>query len=128
MNSKILFIMVDESIEIFFPIFQLGCFSANFGLILCIFFGEIFKKGPPDAVNITFSISFLFSFLIIFQIEKPNDVHSRCQSRGTRRLDGVIHYTKSKAGKIVLTKVDLERPNCWPKKLSSTNPVSKVSL
>ena len=65
---------------------------------------------------------------IIFQIEKPNDVHSRCQSRGTRRLDGVIHYTKSKAGKIVLTKVDLERPNCWPKKLSSANPVSKVSL
>ena len=75
----------------------------------------------------------LYDFLmrdgrIIFQIEKPNDVHSRCQSRGTRRLDGVIHYTKSKAGKIVLTKVDLERPNCWPKKLSSTNPVSKVSL
>ena len=75
----------------------------------------------------------LYDFLmrdgrIIFQIEKPDDVHSRCQSRGTRRLDGVIHYTKSKAGKIVLTKVDLERPNCWPKKLSSSNPVSKVSL
>ena len=75
----------------------------------------------------------LYDFLmrdgrIIFQIEKPADVHSRCQSRGTRRLDGVIHYTKSKAGKIVLTKVDLERPNCWPKRLSNSNPVSRVSL
>jgi len=65
---------------------------------------------------------------IIFQIQKPADIHSKCQSRGTRRLDGVIHYTKSKAGKLALTKVDLERPDCWPKKLRSENPVSKISL
>lgn len=75
----------------------------------------------------------LYDFLmrdgrIIFQIQKPSDVHSRCQSRGTRRLDGVIHYNKTKGGKLVLTKVDLERPNCWPKKLGNENPVSKVSL
>lgn len=75
----------------------------------------------------------LYDFLmrdgrIIFQIQKPADIHSKCQSRGTRRLDGVIHYTKSKAGKLVLTKVDLERPDCWPKKLRSENPVSKISL
>ena len=75
----------------------------------------------------------LYDFLmrdgrIIFQIQKPGDVHSRCQSRGTRRLDGVIHYNKTKGGKLVLTKVDLERPNCWPKKLGSDNPVSKISL
>ena len=75
----------------------------------------------------------LYDFLmrdgrIIFQIQKPADIHSKCQSRGSRRLDGVIHYTKSKGGKLSLTKVDLERPNCWPKKLGSENPVSRVSL
>ena len=75
----------------------------------------------------------LFDFLmrdgrIIFQLEKPRDVHSRCQTRGSRRLDGAIHYSKSKGGKIVLNKVSLERPNCWPKKLLSTNPISRVTL
>ena len=75
----------------------------------------------------------LYDFLmrdgrIIFQIQKPADIHSQCQSRGSRRLDGVIHYNKTKGGKLVLTKVDLERPNCWPKKLGSGNPVSRVSL
>ena len=75
----------------------------------------------------------LFDFLmrdgrIIFQLEKPRDVHSQCQTRGSRRLDGAIHYSKSKGGKIVLNKVTLERPNCWPKKLLPTNPVSRVTL
>ena len=75
----------------------------------------------------------LFDFLmrdgrIIFQLEKPRDVHSQCQTRGSRRLDGAIQYSKSKGGKIVLNKVSLERPNCWPKKLLSTNPVSRVTL
>ena len=75
----------------------------------------------------------LFDFLmrdgrIIFQLEKPRDVHSQCQTRGSRRLDGAIHYSKSKSGKIVLNKVSLERPNCWPKKLLPTNPVSRVTL
>jgi hypothetical protein len=75
----------------------------------------------------------LYDFLmrdgrIIFQLEKHNDVHSKCQSRGSRRLDGVIRYTKSKGGKLVLTKVELERPNCWPKRLGRENPVSRISL
>ena len=75
----------------------------------------------------------LYDFLmrdgrIIFQLEKNNDVHSRCQSRGSRRLDGVISYNKSKGGKIVLNKVSLERPNCWPKRLGRENPVSRISL
>ena len=75
----------------------------------------------------------LYDFLmrdgrIIFQLEKNNDVHSRCQSRGSRRLDGVISYSKSKGGKIVLNKVSLERPNCWPKRLGRENPVSRISL
>ena len=75
----------------------------------------------------------LFDFLmrdgrIIFQLEKPRDVHSQCQTRGSRRLDGAIHYSKSKGGKIVLNKVSLERPSCWPKKLLPTNPVSRVTL
>ena len=75
----------------------------------------------------------LYDFLmrdgkIIFQLEKNDDVHSKCQTRGSRRLDGVIHYTKSKGGKMVLTKIDLERPNCWPRRLPNTNPVSRISL
>ena len=75
----------------------------------------------------------LYDFLmrdgrIIFQLEKNNDVHSRCQSRGSRRLDGVISYSKTKGGKIVLNKVSLERPNCWPKRLGRENPVSRISL
>ena len=75
----------------------------------------------------------LYDFLmrdgrIVFQLEKNNDVHSRCQSRGSRRLDGVISYSKSKGGKIVLNKVSLERPNCWPKRLGRENPVSRISL
>ena len=65
---------------------------------------------------------------IVFQIEKSPNVHSRCQTRGSRRLDGVIRFTKSKQGKIVLNKVELERQNCWPKKLASSHPVAKVSL
>ena len=38
-TSKTLFIMVAESIEIFFPIFQFGCFKAsfNFNFIKFIF-------------------------------------------------------------------------------------------
>ena len=51
--------MVDESTDIFFPIFQLGCLIALFGLIALNF--EIGKstKGPPDAVKIISSRFFL---------------------------------------------------------------------
>ena len=75
----------------------------------------------------------LYDFLmrdgkIVFQIEKSPDVHSKCQSRGSRRLDGTIHYTTSKQGKLNLNKVELERGNCWPKKLGKEHPVAKVSL
>jgi hypothetical protein len=75
----------------------------------------------------------LFDFLmrdgkIIFQIQKHTDVHSKCQTRGSRRLDGAISYSKTKGGKITLTSVSLERPNCWPRKLNNTHPVARVSL
>ena len=50
-NSKILFIIVDESIEIFLPIFQFGCFKAIFGFDIFNFFFDLFKNGPPDAVK-----------------------------------------------------------------------------
>ena len=75
----------------------------------------------------------LYDFLlrdgkIIFQLQKNPNVHSRCQTRGSRRLDGCITYTKSKKGQIVLTKVDLERPSCWPKPLGKSHPVASVSL
>ena len=61
--------MVDESIEIFFPIFQFGCLSANFGLMFEICLFVLFKNGPPDAVNIILLISVLFSYLIKLNIE-----------------------------------------------------------
>ena len=72
-NSKTLFIIVEESIEIFFPIFQLGCFVATLGLIFAIFFFDLFKKGPPDAVKTILSIVSFFSFAISFQIEKCSE-------------------------------------------------------
>ena len=75
----------------------------------------------------------LYDFLlrdgkIIFQLQKNPNVHSACQTRGSRRLDGCITYSKSKKGQIVLTKVDLERPSCWPKPLAKHHPVASVSL
>lgn len=65
---------------------------------------------------------------IVFQIEKSPSVHSRCQTRGSRRLDGCIRFSTNKQGKIVLNKVELERQTCWPKKLHSSHPVARVSL
>lgn len=65
---------------------------------------------------------------IVFQIEKSPSVHSRCQTRGSRRLDGCIRFSTNKQGKIVLNKVELERSTCWPKKLDSSHPVARVSL
>ena len=46
--------MVAESTEIFFPIDQLGCLIACFGVILVRSSVLIFKKGPPEAVRINF--------------------------------------------------------------------------
>ena len=57
-SSKILFINVAESIEIFFPIFHLGCFKALVGLILFISFLVKFRKGPPDAVKKLFYFTY----------------------------------------------------------------------
>ena len=65
---------------------------------------------------------------IVFQIQKSRSVHSRCQTRGSRRLDGVIHYKKAQNGRIILEKVALEKGTCWPKKLPAADPVAKVSL
>ena len=49
-TSNTLFIILDESIEIFFPICQFGCFIASFGFIFLKSFNDFFKKGPPEAV------------------------------------------------------------------------------
>ena len=53
-NSRPLFIIVAESTEIFFPIDQLGCFTACSGVISTRSLVSLFKKGPPDAVKINF--------------------------------------------------------------------------
>ena len=61
--------MLDDSIEIFFPIFQFGCLIAYFGFIFIILFFGMFKKGPPEAVKMTFSTFFGLSCLINSQME-----------------------------------------------------------
>ena len=71
--SKTLFIIVDESIDIFFPILQLGCFNAIFGLIFDILLLGVFKKGPPDAVIIICFTSDNLSSLIKLNIEKCSE-------------------------------------------------------
>ena len=65
--------MLMNLLKFFLPIFQLGCFKAKSGLILAILFFDLFKNGPPDAVNIIFSIFFEFSFFINFQMEKCSE-------------------------------------------------------
>ena len=72
-NSKTLFIKFEESIEIFFPIFQFGCFAASYGLTFVCFFVGKFKKGPPEAVMIISSTSLFLRFLVKFQIEKCSE-------------------------------------------------------
>ena len=44
-TSNTLFIILDESIEIFFPICQFGCFIASFGFIFLKSFNGFFKNG-----------------------------------------------------------------------------------
>ena len=71
--SKTLFIIVAESIDIFFPIDQLGCLRAS---LIDIFLKSLigkFKNGPPEAVII---ISSTLSFGVSFksdQIEKCSE-------------------------------------------------------
>ena len=65
--------MLDESIVIFFPIFQFGCFKAIFGFTFNILFLGVFKKGPPDAVNIILLTFFTSLFCNNFQIEKCSE-------------------------------------------------------
>ena len=59
--------------DIFFPIFQLGCLTAELGFIFLNFDIGNFKKGPPDAVIITSSIFDLLTFLINDHIEKCSE-------------------------------------------------------
>ena len=49
-TSKTLLIIVAESVDIFFPIFQLGCLIACFKLTFFSLLSGLFKNGPPDAV------------------------------------------------------------------------------
>ena len=51
-----------ESIDIFLPIDQFGCFSAFLGEIFINNFNGYFLKGPPEAVKYTFS-KLLFFYL-----------------------------------------------------------------
>ena len=50
-------VIVAESIEIFFPIFQLGCFRAFFIVISLNLFNGNLLNGPPEAVKIILFIS-----------------------------------------------------------------------
>ena len=51
MTSNTLFMSVAESIEIFFPIRQLGCFKAYLGLIFAITELFLFRNGHPSVVS-----------------------------------------------------------------------------
>ena len=55
-TSKPLFIMEAESIVIFAPISQLGCFRACVLVTVFSCSNVYVRKGPPEAVRITFSI------------------------------------------------------------------------
>ena len=72
-TSKTLFIIVAESTDIFFPIFQFGCFTAELGSIFLNFDSGNFKKGPPEAVMTTSSMSDVLVFLINDHIEKCSE-------------------------------------------------------
>ena len=54
-TSKPLFISVAESMVIRFPIFQVGWFSACSGVTSASASFGVFRKGPPDAVRISFA-------------------------------------------------------------------------
>ena len=58
--------------DIFFPIFQFGCFNASLILIFLNDFNGKLKKGPPDAVKKIFS-TLLLLFLRAYQIEKCSE-------------------------------------------------------
>ena len=58
-TSNALFISVAESIVIFLPIFQVGCWSARSGVTASISSKGVVRKGPPEAVinNLRISLS-----------------------------------------------------------------------
>ena len=60
-TSNPLFIRVDESIVILFPIIQLGCFKASSFVTFLRKSKFLPLNGPPEAVKISFSIDSLFS-------------------------------------------------------------------
>ncbi len=53
--------MVAESMVIFFPIDQVGCFKAFATDTFFISSALLFRKGPPEAVRITRRTSFPFA-------------------------------------------------------------------
>ena len=71
--SNTLFIKFAESMEIFFPIFHLGCFIAEDGFFCFKDLIELFKKGPPEAVKIISCISLLLQLLVNCMMEKCSE-------------------------------------------------------
>ena len=59
--SKPLLNMVAESIVIFCPIDHVGCFNACAKVTFSIAWALLCRKGPPDAVKMTFRTSFSFA-------------------------------------------------------------------
>ncbi len=56
-TSSPLFIIVAESMVIFRPIFQFGCFSACATVTVCNRRSGVRRNGPPDAVRMSLSTS-----------------------------------------------------------------------
>ena len=68
-----MFIKVAESTEIFFPIFQLGCFNASFIVIFLKLLSGVLWKGPPEAVKYISSILFISIFFKPYHNEKCSE-------------------------------------------------------
>ena len=87
--------MVDESTEIFFPIFQFGCLIASSTLIDLNFDKGKFKKGPPDAV---IKISFTSKLSLLF---KQHQIEKCSESTGTNSvLFFLTHFQSNSTHKL----------------------------
>jgi len=63
--------------EIFFPIFQFGCFVACVGVIDLSLFKGVSRNGPPDAVIKISSISLSLKSFVKLKIEKCSESTGR---------------------------------------------------
>ena len=84
MISSPLFIIVAESIVIFAPIDQFGCFSAFSFFTFFSFSAGVFLKGPPEAVSSIFFISPCFPDIRLWNIAECSESTGMSSQRFSR--------------------------------------------